>query len=161
MRRNPALQTLLAVVLAAIVGGLTAGPAHAAGAPCTGYAGGAKTVTFAAFAGHKVRATYRWCSPRPKQLVLPIGMTKLRGVSTPKISLPSRFPGSWGEDLSLTNEPTLHAWSGKVAKFRFTIKQTHIKIGPSSTYDFELRVYPGGKGRICFVDYGHNCSKRQ
>lgn len=146
------------LIAAATTVGLAA-PAQAAGSSCTGYTGGSKTIDFNAFAGHKVRATYKWCNPRPVGFVGPVQTQYLRGVTTPTISFPTRVPTGLGEKLSLSQKPYLYSWSTSLAKFRFSVHQGHVAVPVSSDYDFEIRVYPGGKGKICFV--GKSCSSLQ
>lgn len=134
-------------------------PADAAGASCSGYVGGSKTIDFNAFAGHKVRATYKWCKPRPIGFIGPLQDNYLRGVTTPTISFPTRIPTGLGETLKLTQVPYAYSWTRSSAIFRFSVRQGHVAVPFSSEYDFELRVYPGGWGKICFV--GKSCSSLQ
>lgn len=153
------IRSVLVATTFALVSLTLTQPAEAAGASCTGYRGGSKTINFNAFAGHKVRATYRWCSIQRSWDIAPIWSPDLRGVSTPVISFPSRVPTGLGEKLSLSQRPYLYSWSKRKAVFRFSVHQGHVAVPLSSDYDFELRVYAGGQGRICFV--GRACSSLQ
>ena len=134
-------------------------PATAAGSSCAGYDGGAKTVEFKAFAGHKIRVTYRWCNGHRVTDVLPLGYFILRGVSTPVVSLPTRVPSGLGEKVSVTRKPYLYSFKNNLAVFRFSVHQGHVGVPFASDYDFEVRVYSGGKGKICFVN--KSCSALQ
>jgi hypothetical protein len=136
------------------------GPAHAALPSCSSYAGGGRTVDFKAFAGHRVRATYKWCNYRPSGFIGPIFNQRLRKVYSVRITFPSRAPASWGETIKLTQDPYLYAHSS-VWKYRFSVEQGVTAVPWKSNYDFELQVRGAERpeARICFV--GKSCSSWQ
>ena len=150
------------VVLVLAITTLLLGPgrAEAASRSCAGYTEGARTVNFSAFAGHKVRATYKWCSLRPRGMQGPISDQHLRKVYAVRVSFPSRVPASWGETIKLVQKPYLYSrpW---VWKYRFSVEQGMTAVPWKSNYDFELQVRGGErpKARLCFV--GKSCSSWQ
>ncbi len=152
------------IVFSLVVGFLTMvavpSPASAGLPSCSGYAGGGRDVSFNAFAGHKVRATYQWCNYRKSGFVGPIYNQRLRKVHTVKISFPSRFPASWGETITLTQRPYLYSHASSW-KYRFSVEQGVTAVPWKSNYDFELQVRGGEapEARICFV--GRSCSSWQ
>ena len=151
---------LLATTIVGLFG-FWAVPSSASSLSCVGYVGGGQDVTFGAFAGHNVRASYSWCIQRRPGFIGPV-QPMLRSVSGVHVSFPSRFPGSWGEDVRLADGPYLYSAStsaSAVWKYRFSVDQHVVQIfgvnfSPGTNWDFELQVAPtayGAKARICFV----------
>lgn len=154
--------------LISVLGVLIApGTAYAALPSCSGYTGSGKDVNYSAFIGHKVRATYYWCTGIPSGFVGPVTLSasKFRAVKSVKVSFPTRVPSGFGETLTLTQSPYFYTkTSVDVWKYRFSVEQHQIKVLFGSNYDFELQVRHYGRSaqaRLCFVGSGDGCSSWQ
>lgn len=162
------VRLIVAAILGSVFGVLLApGQAVAALPSCSGFTGGGKDVNYNAFIGHKVRATYYWCTGIPSGFVgpAPLPAYRFRAVKSVRISFPTRVPGGFGESLTLTQSPYFYTkTSSDVWRYRFSVQQHQVKVLFGSDYDFELQVRHYGRsaqGRICFVGNGNGCSSWQ
>lgn len=136
---------------AIVLTGFFIAPAHAdtSVARCNGYT---ETITpkFNAFAGHRIEAQSKVTHPTG------IGNCQISKSTTPKITLPSRSPGSLGEKVVLSKAPyrTVTAPTDRHT-YRFSVKQTVLFVPASQTFNFDVHYYADGRARICFA--GGSC----
>lgn len=116
---------------------------------CNGYSESI-TPKFNAFAGHRIEAQSTVTHPTV------LGNCQISKSTTPKITLPSRSPGSLGESVTVTKAPyrTVTAPTDRHT-YRFSIKQTVVGKPFSQTFNFDVHYYADGRARICFA--GGSC----
>jgi len=162
LRKYLTLLSALAIAMAGTVV-LAPAPAQAAGSSCVGYYKKAHDIRWAAFAGHRVVATFTTCGYR--KYSVPIGPVRpgMRGTSRPRVTLQNRIPFGGGETLRVST-PVYHVQTTATRfRYRFELKQGHVATPRLVNYyamSIQIRRVSGGKvGRICFV--GRACSPWQ
>jgi hypothetical protein len=127
-------------------------PARAAVTPrvsqCNGYT---ETITakFNAFVGHRIEATSTVTHPTV------YGACQVSKSTVPKVTLPSRQPGSLGEQVTVVKAPYRYSTSANEHVYQFSVKQTVTGVPLSQTFNFRVHYYGDGRARICFA--GGSC----